>query len=61
MRCLVVVGKHVNDIWAVARQQPVTTIEKLLEAVFLLGSPQGSIQRTPGWLSELNCEIFAGQ
>jgi hypothetical protein len=38
MRCLVVGGKHVSDIRAVARQPPITTIEKLLEAVFGVGS-----------------------
>jgi hypothetical protein len=58
---LVAVGKYVNDIWAIARQLPITTIEKLLEAVFLLGPLQGCIVRTPGQLSEFNCEIFAGQ
>jgi hypothetical protein len=31
-------GKHVNDIRAVVRQLPITTIEKLLEAVFSVGS-----------------------
>jgi hypothetical protein len=31
MRCLVTAGKHVNNIRAIARQPPITTIEKLLE------------------------------
>jgi hypothetical protein len=38
MCCLVAAGKHVNDIQAVARQPPITTIEKLMEAVFTVGS-----------------------
>jgi hypothetical protein len=38
MRCLVTVDKHVNNIRAIARQPPLTTIEKLLEAVFSVGS-----------------------
>jgi hypothetical protein len=33
MRYLVAAGKHVNDIRAI-RQPPITTIEKLLDAVF---------------------------
>jgi hypothetical protein len=36
---------HVKDIQAVARQPPITTIEKLLEAVF-------SIRSTPRLYSE---------
>jgi hypothetical protein len=35
---LVTAGKNVNDISAVARQSPITTIEKLLEAMFSIGS-----------------------
>jgi hypothetical protein len=31
-------GKHVNDIRAIARQTPITTIAGLLEAVFSVGS-----------------------
>jgi hypothetical protein len=34
MRCLIAAGKHVNDIRAIVRQPPITTIEKLLGAVF---------------------------
>jgi hypothetical protein len=37
MCCLVTAGKHVNDIRAIARQAPIT-IEKMLEAVFSVGS-----------------------
>jgi hypothetical protein len=37
MSCLVVGGKHV-DIGAIARQQLITTTEKLLEVVFSFGS-----------------------
>jgi hypothetical protein len=37
MRYLVTVGKHVDDIRANAKQPPITTIEKLLEAVFSVG------------------------
>jgi hypothetical protein len=38
MGCLVAPGKHVTDIRAIARKPPITTIEKLLEAVFSVGS-----------------------
>jgi hypothetical protein len=38
MRCLVTTGKLVNDIRAIAGQPHITTIEKLLEAVFSVGS-----------------------
>jgi hypothetical protein len=38
MRCLITAGKHVNDTRDIARQQPIITIEKLLEAVFSVGS-----------------------
>jgi hypothetical protein len=38
MRCLVSADKHVNDIRAIARQPPITTMEKLLEVVFSVGS-----------------------
>jgi hypothetical protein len=38
MRCLVKACKHVNDILAVARQPPITTIEGLLKVVFPVGS-----------------------
>jgi hypothetical protein len=38
MRCLVAAGKHVNDIRVIARQLPITTIEKLLEVVFSVES-----------------------
>jgi hypothetical protein len=37
MHCLVTAGKHVNNIRALARQPPITTIE-LLGAVFSVGS-----------------------
>jgi hypothetical protein len=37
MGCLATAEKHVNDIRAIARQPPIT-IEKLLEAVFSVGS-----------------------
>jgi hypothetical protein len=33
---LVAVGKHVNDIRAIARQLPIITTEKLLEVVFFV-------------------------
>jgi hypothetical protein len=45
MRCWVTVGKHVNDIRTIARQPPITTIDKLLEAVF-------SVVSTPRIYSE---------
>jgi hypothetical protein len=38
MCCLVAAGKHVNNIQAVVRQPPITTIEKLLDEVFSVGS-----------------------
>jgi hypothetical protein len=38
MRCLVTAGKHINDIRDIARQSPIATIEKLLKAVFSVGS-----------------------
>jgi hypothetical protein len=38
MRYLVTAGKHVYDIRAVVRQPPITTVEKLLAAVFSVGS-----------------------
>jgi hypothetical protein len=37
MRSLVAAGKHVNHNRAIARQPPITTTEKLLEAVFSVG------------------------
>jgi hypothetical protein len=37
MLCLVVTGKHVNDIQVIARQPTITTIEKLMEAGFSVG------------------------
>jgi hypothetical protein len=43
-----------NNIHAITRQSPITTIEKLLEVVFSVGLPQDYIARTPGWLSEFN-------
>jgi hypothetical protein len=38
MYCLVMVGKHVTDIRAIARQPPIATIEGLSEAMFSVGS-----------------------
>jgi hypothetical protein len=38
IRCLVMTGKHVNNIQDIARQLPITAVEGLLEAVFSLGS-----------------------
>jgi hypothetical protein len=32
-----VTGKHINDIQAIVSQQPITTIEKLLEAGVSVG------------------------
>jgi hypothetical protein len=59
MCCLVVAGKHIRDIRAVARQLPVM-IEKLLEAVFSVGSVPRLRSEDPGWLSEFSCGIFTG-
>jgi hypothetical protein len=38
VRCLVTAGKHVNNIRAIARNPPITTIEGLLKAVFSVSS-----------------------
>jgi hypothetical protein len=38
MRCLVMARKHVNNIWATAKQLPITAMEGLLKAVFSVGS-----------------------
>jgi hypothetical protein len=38
MHCLVAARKQISDIRAIVRQQPITTIEILLEAVFSVGS-----------------------
>jgi hypothetical protein len=43
-------GKHVKYIQAIARQLPISIIEKLLGVVFSVGSAWGYIMRTPGWL-----------
>jgi hypothetical protein len=34
----VTIGKHVRDIRAISRQPPITKIERLLDAVFSVGS-----------------------
>jgi hypothetical protein len=47
MRCLVAAGKPVNDIWAIARQPPIATIEEQLEAVFSIGSFPGLYRGDP--------------
>jgi hypothetical protein len=60
---LVTAGKH-NSIRAIARQLPVTTIDKRLRAVFSVGSaprlynegPRPSVE-----LKEFSCGIFVGQ
>jgi hypothetical protein len=41
MRCLVTVGKHVNNVLAIARQPSISTIEELLGTVFVVGSAPG--------------------
>jgi hypothetical protein len=38
MCCLVIINKHVNDIRALSRRPPITTVEKVLETVFSVGS-----------------------
>jgi hypothetical protein len=48
IRCWVTAGKHVNDIRAIARQQPITTIEKVLESVFSVGSAPRKYSEDPG-------------
>jgi hypothetical protein len=47
MRCLVTAGKHINNIQAIARQPPITTIEELLRAVFSVGSAPGLYNEDP--------------
>jgi hypothetical protein len=37
MRCLVTAGKHFNYTRDIARQPPMTTIERLLQSVFSAG------------------------
>jgi hypothetical protein len=34
VHCLVAACKHISNIWPIARQPPITTIEKLLDVVF---------------------------
>jgi hypothetical protein len=48
--CLRASGKHVNDIRVIARQPTITTIVKLLGAVFSFGSAPKLLARTPGRL-----------
>jgi hypothetical protein len=48
MRYFVAAGKHVNHIRAIARQQPITTIEGLLEAVFSVESAPRLYSEDPG-------------
>jgi hypothetical protein len=61
LRCFVAAGKHGNNIRAIAKQPPITTIENCWRRCFLLGLPRGYIARTPGGLSEFSCRIFVGQ
>jgi hypothetical protein len=59
-RCLVAAGKHVNDIWAITRQPPITTISKnCWRWCFLLGLPRGHIARTPGQLSAVQLRVHS--
>jgi hypothetical protein len=44
---LVTADKHVNDNGAITRQPPITTIEKLLEAVFSVGSAPRLYKKGP--------------
>jgi hypothetical protein len=44
---LVTAGKHVNNIRAIARQPPITTIEERLGAVFSVGSAPGVKNEDP--------------
>jgi hypothetical protein len=41
------VGKHVNNTRAIARQLPITTIKEMLEAVFSVGSAQRLYSENP--------------
>jgi hypothetical protein len=57
MRCLVTAGKHAHNMQAIAGQLPMTAIEELLDAVFLLGLHRGYITRTPGRLSSVQLKV----
>jgi hypothetical protein len=46
MRCLVTVGKHVNNIRAITRQPPIT-IKELFGAVFSVGSVRSIYNEDP--------------
>jgi hypothetical protein len=63
-RCFVTVCTHVNNIRAIAKQQPITTIEELLKAAFSVGSAPRPYNEDPrpaegDW--EFSYGIFAGQ
>jgi hypothetical protein len=58
MRCLVTVGKHVNDIRAMAKQPPRTKIGGLLEAMFSFCPSRGYIVRIPGRLNTVKCSSW---
>jgi hypothetical protein len=44
---MVAVDKHINDIQDITRQLPIRTIEKLLEAVFSVGSAPRLYSKDP--------------
>jgi hypothetical protein len=49
VRCLATAGKHVQNIWAIARQPPII-IEGLMKDVLSVGSAQGLYNEDPGRL-----------
>jgi hypothetical protein len=55
---LVTTGKHVNDIRAVVRQPPIAIIEKLLEAVFSVGSAPRLYNEDPRPSERVNLRDF---
>jgi hypothetical protein len=65
MHCLAAASKHVNNIRASASKPPVTTIGKLLKAVFSVRSSPRLYNEDPRpaelELRKFICAIFAGQ
>jgi hypothetical protein len=57
---MVAAGELINYAGAITRQPPITTIEKLLEAVLSVASAPRLYSEDPR-LAELSCGIFAGQ
>jgi hypothetical protein len=51
-------GKHVNNIWAIARQLPITIVEGLLEAVFSVGSAPRLYSKDPRPAESSSVEVW---